>query len=109
MRVAIEGLSFEAIIGLLPEERRKPQEVVVDLFLEYDYRPDHFLDYAEAARIVERHIREGKFLLVEEALTSLVPILKGSFPSIKYIEISLSKPKILPSGVPKVTIKRTFI
>ena len=38
MTIFIENLTFDAIIGILPEERKVPQKVVVNAKLGYEYK-----------------------------------------------------------------------
>ena len=108
MKVAIEGLEFEAIIGILEQERTTPQKVVVDVEFEYDYKEGRYLDYALARELIITHVQTERFGLVEDALLSLAQLLKEHFPFLRALRLTLSKPQILPDCTPKVSYIRRF-
>jgi len=108
VKVAIEGLAFEAIIGILESERAAPQKVVVDAEFEYPYEPGRYLDYALARKLIITHIQKNRFGLLEDALHSLAQLLKERFPFICALQICISKPQIFADCTPKVTLTRRF-
>ena len=108
MRIFIEDLTFEAILGVLPRERRTPQPIRIDITIEYDYRDGDFIDYAQVAELVRDTIRSEKFELIEEALTQLFVRLPRTFTSIKTLRIKIAKPAILPDAVVAVEDFRNF-
>jgi dihydroneopterin aldolase len=66
------GLRCRAVIGALAEERRRPQTLVMDLFLERPFAEAALNDdlaattnYAEVLDLAERVAVEGEFLLLE--------------------------------------------
>ena len=93
--IFIEELRFECIIGILEEERTTPQEVVVDVKIEY-HDKDDFIDYAKVAKTIKKSMKKRKFLLIEDALEYLQKKLKKKFPSIETLRIKIAKPSILP-------------
>jgi len=109
MTIRIEALEFEAILGILDFERKTPQRIRIDAEMTYRYAPDAFLDYAEVVRKIESVMKEGRFLLVEEALETLFSSLKASFPRIETIKITICKPDILPNCRVCVEDFRTFL
>jgi len=96
MKIHIEALRFKCIIGLLEFERHSPQEVNIDLELDYDYS-DEFINYAQLAEMIESDLQEKKYELIETALEELFIFIKDKFPSIKRLYIKISKPDILPN------------
>lgn len=96
MTIHIEDLKFKCIIGLLDFERHNPQEVIIDLTLEYHYK-DEFINYAEVASLIESHLKEKKYELLEVALNNLLNLLSTNFPLIKKLNLKISKPDILPN------------
>lgn len=96
MTIHIEDLSFKCIIGLLDFERHNPQEVRIDLKLEYDYK-DEFINYADLAALIEEQLQEKKYELIETALNELFDTIAQKFPLSKRLEIKISKPDILPN------------
>ncbi len=95
MRIHIEELRFNCIIGLLEVERHTPQEVIVDLELEYDYSDD-FIDYAQLAKLIQIQLQEKKYELIETALEELFPLIQNEYPLTKQLYIKITKPDILP-------------
>jgi len=95
MRIEIEALRFETIIGLLAFERVTPQEVIINITIEYLFT-NEFIDYAKVSEQTKTHIKEHEFLLIEEALLSLSQNLKENFPLIHTLYLKITKPSILP-------------
>ncbi len=108
MRIHIERLSFEAIIGILEHERVSAQEIVINLWIDYDYK-DEFINYADVSQNIQSHIKEQKFLLIEEALDSLKTVLKEKFPLIKTLFIKITKPSIMPNSEVSVSDTYSFL
>ncbi len=99
--IKIEKLTFYAIIGILPFERQTPQRVVVDIELSYQ---GEYVDYAKVAKLIQSHIKEQKFYLLEDALSSCAQLLQKNFPQLRTIAITITKPQILPNATPSVSI-----
>ena len=77
-KIRLSGLTCLANIGVLPEERETPQEILVDLVLHADLevaaQTDDFekaIDYQELVEQVQRTVQEGHFQLVETLATRL--------------------------------------
>ena len=96
MTIHIENLRFHTIIGLLDFERVEEQEIVANLEIDYRYRKGAYLDYARVAEIVETHLRQKRYELLEEALLGLKSLLIETFPEIRRLSCRLTKPHILP-------------
>ena len=95
MTIHIEDLKFQAILGILDFERVTPQEIIINITIEYLYNND-FIDYSKVVTIVKYSMIKNKFLLIEDALESLQSELLTKFSSIKNLSIKISKPSILP-------------
>jgi dihydroneopterin aldolase len=95
MKIFIEDLKFQAIIGILDFERTTPQEVNINLSIEYDYKDD-FINYAEVTELLKSTMKNEKYFLIEEALNDLSNQLKKNFPKIQILHLKISKPSILP-------------
>ncbi|WP_201352565.1 dihydroneopterin aldolase [Hydrogenimonas urashimensis] len=109
MRIRIESLSFEAVLGILAHERTTPQRILVDATIDYSYTPESFIDYAKVAKHIEKVMQEGAFHLIEEALETLFSTLKKNFPKIETIKITICKPDILPNCRVCVEDFRSFL
>ena len=96
MTIHIEDLTFTCIIGLLEIERHNPQEVIINLELDYDYS-DTFINYADLVSLIKSQLQEKKYELLETALNELFSIVISTYPSAKRLFIKISKPDILPN------------
>ena len=96
MKIHIEELRFKCIIGLLEFERHNPQEVLVDLELDYDYA-DEFINYADLATLIETQLQNKKYELLETALEELFISISQHYSLTKRLFIKISKPDILPN------------
>jgi len=97
MEIFIKNLEIRAIIGLLPQEREFPQRVIFDAIFTCKDLPMQ-VDYAKAAKMVQNILKEGQFDTVEAALMELERKLKSSFPLIKKLQLTLTKPNILANA-----------
>jgi len=95
MKVHIEDLKFQTIIGILDFERTTPQDVIVNISLEYDYK-NKFINYADVSEKIKTSMQTKKFLLIEDALLYLSDMLKKEFQEINILELKITKPSILP-------------
>lgn len=108
MTISIRELTFECIIGILDFERTAPQRVIVDATLNYEYTPGKILDYAAAVEHIKSEMLRRRFELIESALLSLSTTIKSEFPAINTLEISITKPDILPDCRVCVTKKVNY-
>jgi len=104
MIVNIEELKFKTILGILDFERENPQDVVVDLSFEYDFKDD-FIDYAKVVEIIKNMMIEKKYLLIEDAILDISSFLRKKFPQIFSIDLKISKPSILADCKVSVRLK----
>lgn len=105
MTIHIEDLRFECIIGILDFEREKEQDLLVNLTIDYTYEND-FINYADVVAFIKIHTKKSKFLLLEEALSSLSAKLKEKFPLINTLSLKITKPSILPDA--KVSVSNYY-
>lgn len=105
MKIHIEELKFDTIIGILDFERVTPQKVILNLLIDYDYNGE-FINYAEVSEFSKNHMRERQFLLLEDALSSLSTNLKEKFSLINTLNLKITKPSIMPDC--KVSVSDTF-
>ena len=98
MKIHIESLQIDAIIGLLDFERLKEQRVIVDLELEYHYSKKSFINYADIAKLIELQIIESQYELLEDALLELKENITAKYPKIQTLFLKISKPDILDNS-----------
>ena len=103
LKINIEDLAFDCIIGILPHEREKAQKVIINISFEYFYKDDgsNFIDYSIVVSMVEQYMIENKFKLIEDAILYIRKKLKSEF-DMKNLKIKISKPNILPNCVVSV-------
>jgi len=106
-RIIIEDLSFEAIIGILENERNTPQLVVVNVKIEYEDKKN-YIDYAKVCDMIQEIIINGKFKLIEDAIEVIEKELKKTFPQMKELYLSVKKPEILKNALVGVEILRKY-
>ena len=96
MKVYIENLTFDTIIGILDFERTTPQQVIINLSFKYKFNKDskEFINYAEVSTLIEKLMKEKQYLLIEEAIIDIKSTLKQTF-NIKKINLKITKPNIL--------------
>ncbi len=95
MTIHIEDLKFQTIIGILDFERVTPQDVIVNLTLEYNYE-NEFINYADVASLIKADFKKSRFLLLEDALTTISLNLKKEFSKMNTLNLKITKPSILP-------------
>ncbi len=95
MKVLIENLSFNCIIGILDFERVTHQKVNINIVFDYDFKDkSYFIDYSKVVEQIEHIMIENKFELLEEAITFIENFLNSTY-KIKNLHIKISKPDIL--------------
>ena len=94
MKIYINNLTFQTIIGVLKSERVTPQKVVIDIECEYNYNKK-YLNYAEITKLIQNRMIEQKYEILEDALIDLTKLLKEQFKSIKNLKIKITKPDII--------------
>lgn len=102
MKVQINDLTFQCIIGILPFERKNTQKVVVDISFKYDYEKGIFIDYSEVALLVKQNLKKQKFGLIEDAIVDTKELLYYMY-NMKSLKIKITKPEILKDC--KVSVK----
>ncbi|NVJ52150.1 MAG: dihydroneopterin aldolase [Campylobacteraceae bacterium] len=99
MKISIEKLTFDCIIGILDFERDNEQKVVIDISFEYDFlNEENFIDYSKISSEVEKLMKEKKFELLENAVIEVDKYLNKNYP-IKNLKIKISKPDILKNCI----------
>lgn len=99
MKILIEELTFNCIIGILDFERETAQKVVINLSFNYDYKDSSsFIDYSKVVKNIENIMIEKKFELLEDAIIYIENYLNNSY-NISNLYIKISKPNILTNCI----------
>ena len=107
MTIYVEDLKFQAVLGILDFERTSPQDIIVNLKIDYNYT-DSFINYADISSFIKSRMIEEKFLLIEDALDSISKELQKEFHLINTIYLKITKPSILPDARVSVSNLYTF-
>lgn len=101
-RVFIRDLLVRGIVGINPDERTKPQDVLVNVIMWTDTRRagqsddiDDAVNYRTVAKQIIHHVETGDPELVERLVAELADIVLASDERIERVEISLEKPGAL--------------
>ena len=95
MKISIENLKFQCIIGILDFEREKAQDVIINIQITYNYN-NEFINYAEVVEFIKTTMKNKKYFLIEDALSDLSQLLKEKFLKINSLSLKITKPSILP-------------
>lgn len=97
-RIELSGLRVSAVVGVLAEERERPQPLVIDVDLERPFREAAHHDdlaattsYADVAALVERVIVEGRFLLLETLVYRVADAVLALDPAIDAVHVRAHK------------------
>ncbi len=110
----LKGLELSTVIGTLPGERVRKQNVVFDLALDFDSSKagksddlaDTF-DYSALERKIVSAVESSSFRLIE-ALAEHVAGLCLEVPQIRSVEVTLSKPEAeIRSSAVEITVRRS--
>jgi len=105
LTIHIDDLKFQCIIGILDFERKKAQDVILNLRIDYEYK-DEFINYADVSDLLKSTMCERKFLLIEDALSELSKTLQKEFSKINTLYLKITKPSILPDC--RVSVSNTY-
>jgi len=92
--IIIKDFEFETIIGVLDFERVKPQKVIINLEIAYEYNKA-YLDYAKVSEIIKNILQTKKFEVLEDSLNYICSYLKNEYLNIREINLEILKPDIL--------------
>ncbi|NNC42001.1 MAG: dihydroneopterin aldolase [Acidimicrobiia bacterium] len=118
-RIHIRDLVVRGIVGINPDERINPQEIVVNVTMWYDTqaaaKSDDIYDainYASISQAIRAHISEPKAdeapLLIERMAAELVTLVFDVDPRIREVELSVAKTEAVTAvRAVDVTIKRS--
>jgi len=98
MTIHIEKLEILAIIGILDFERIKKQRIVIDTRIDYTYKENQFINYAEVISIIETMIISKKYQLLEDAIRDIQQKILKRYSQINKLYIKISKPDIIKNA-----------
>ena len=106
MTIHIEELTFKCIIGILEFERVTPQEVIVNIEIEYEYEEENFINYVDVIELIEKQMIEKKYGLLERAIEELSQTIFSNYSKIMKLNLKISKPNIIKNA--KVSLSKSY-
>jgi len=106
MTIHIEELSFECIIGILEFERIEAQSVIININIDYNYKDENFINYADVITLVQEDMINNQYELLETALEKLATKLHKKYSKIETLSIKITKPNIIDNA--KVSLSKIF-
>lgn len=94
MKIYIQDLTFDCIIGILDFERKQKQKVIVNISFDYVYSKNYFIDYSKVSKYIKKKMIKKKFKLLEDAIFYFEKKLNKKY-KIKNLNIKITKPNIL--------------
>lgn len=102
--VFVKGLEIEAILGIFPEERLKPQPVILDLEFLVDTSDavtseniENTVSYAVVAEEVTALAINGRFQLVETLAQACADLLLQTF-TVPWVRVTVTKPQAVANA-----------
>jgi dihydroneopterin aldolase len=109
LTIHIKALTFEAIIGILESERKKPQKVVIDIDMEYTFIDGDFINYAVVVQEVEERVKRSGYYLLEEAIIDIEKSIVDKYKKLlKSLHIEIKKPDILNNCIVSLSKVKNF-
>ena len=114
-RIHIRDLSTIGIVGIKPDERVTPQEIVINATVWADISAaaasdsiDDTVNYRTIAKAMIEHVRAGAPMLVERLAEELAQLTLATDERVREVELTVEKPTALRHARSVgVTIRRT--
>jgi 7,8-dihydroneopterin aldolase/epimerase/oxygenase len=101
----LHGLRVECIVGIHPHERETPQQVILDIDLDYDFAPaatvdaiGDAVDYTRVASQVADLAERRGFQLIETMAEETVAMLLEQFAQVRRVRLEIRKPAAVPAA-----------
>ena len=101
-RIFIRDLSTVGIVGIKPDERVTPQEILINATLWADTSEaaasdsiDDTVNYRTIAKAMIEHVRAGEPMLVERLAEELAQLALAADERVQEVEITVEKPSAL--------------
>jgi dihydroneopterin aldolase/D-erythro-7,8-dihydroneopterin triphosphate epimerase len=101
-QVFIKNLLVQGILGINPEERTTPQDVLVNVTMWVDLGPAARSDdiaaavnYRTVAKAIIAHIEQGSPMLVERLVSEIAAICLDADGRVAEVEVQVEKPGAL--------------
>lgn len=92
--ITISQLKINTIIGILPDERKNKQNIILDV--EISYTKNIILDYSQVRVSLIEIFQTNHFFYLEDALDLTLDSIIARFSNITNIALRITKPEIFP-------------
>lgn len=99
--IKIRNLRLRTYIGFNPDEKKKRQDVVINIEISYRVKQsvlndavEDALNYKTLTKRVIQHVEEGKFLLLEKLVADVLQIC-SAHSSVEHACVGIDKPNAL--------------
>lgn len=114
-RIFIKDLKVRGILGINPDERINPQDILVNAALWADTRGaarsddiEDAVNYRTITKTMIAHIEAGQPMLVERLVGELAEICLAADDRVREVEVTVEKPGALRhAGSVGITIRRS--
>lgn len=103
--IGFERLRVRCVIGVRPHERQRSQVLLVDCSLSYDASPavdsdrvEEAVDYSALARRVTELLTEGRYGLLERAVSETAGAVLAGDERIQTVTVTIRKPAAIGSA-----------
>ena len=98
-KVLIHGLEVECVVGILPEERVRTQELRLNVEMDVDFSAiqhpkdyDHIIDYGAVSRLLRQLCLDGEYLLLETLADDACQRIFDDY-AVSAIRLTIEKPE----------------
>lgn len=99
--IEISNLELKTIIGVLEEEKKTPQTLIIDLKITFDAQKaaksdkiEDTIDYFAITKLIKSEVEKTSFELLEKLSNFILTLLKNSTKA-KKITLKIQKPQAL--------------
>jgi len=114
MQITIKNFKTKSVLGVYPEEKVSPREILVSLNIGFDGSKaalsddlNDTLDYDVIGNIIHETAASESFNLIESLVKKIADNLQAEFEQIKKLTVKITKPGILTEAE-QVSVKENF-
>jgi dihydroneopterin aldolase len=100
-KIKIDNLQLKEIIGILEFERKEKQNILIHFSCMYEDK-NKFINYADVIDFISADMKVNKYLLIEDALDSLLEKMKNKFIGMNNLYLKISKLDIIKNAIVSV-------
>ncbi len=102
MQINIKNYQTKIILGIYPEEKTKPQKILISLKINFDAKKaiatddiEYTIDYDKIVLLLEKTCQEKSYNLIETLIAKIEKTLKKEFSFIEKLWIKIIKSEII--------------